>query len=86
MAGFKLMSKVTEHFDLINKGTRLGLQNTGLTLDPMRYNSMQKVPEQFAKSGKIGYNYNNVNNFDTQNDTNNFASNQLQQVGYTYGR
>ena len=49
------MSKVTEHFDLINKGTRLGLQNTGLTLDPMRYNSMQKVPEQFAKSGKIGY-------------------------------
>ena len=35
---------------------------------------MQKVPEQFAKSGKIGYNYNNVNNFDTQNDTNNFAS------------
>jgi hypothetical protein len=47
--------------------------------------STQKVPEQFAKSGKIGYNYNNKNNFDTQSDTNNFAANQLQQVGYTYG-
>ncbi len=79
------MSKVTEHFDLINKGTRLGLQNTGLTLDPMRSMSTQKIQEQFAKSGKIGYNYNNVNKFDTQGDTNNFASNQLQQVGYKYG-
>ena len=44
------MSKVTEHFDLINKGTRLGLQNTGLTLDPMRSMSTQKIQEQFAKS------------------------------------
>jgi hypothetical protein len=46
---------------------------------------MQKVPEQFATGKKIGYNYNNKNNFDTQNDVNNFAANQLQQIGYKYG-
>jgi hypothetical protein len=47
--------------------------------------SMQKVPEQFATGKKISYNYNNVNNFDTQRDTSNFAANQLQQIGYRYG-
>ena len=79
------MSKVTEHFDLVNNSTLFGNYNTGKVIDESRYMSMQKVPEQFAKSGKIGYNYNNKNNFDTQGDTNNFASNQLQQVGYRYG-
>jgi hypothetical protein len=84
MAGFKLMSIMSDHFNLVNNGTLLGLRNTGKVIDESRYNSMQKVPEQFAKSKKIGYNYNNKNNFDTQSDTNNFAANQLQQVGYSY--
>jgi len=79
------MSIMSDHFDLVNKSTKHGNYNTGKVIDESRYNSMQKVPEQFAKSGKIGYNYNNKNNFDTQSDTNNFAANQLQQVGYTYG-
>ena len=77
---------MSDHFNLVNNGTLLGLRNTGQVIDKSRYNSMQKVPEQFAKSKKIGYNYNNKNNFDTQSDTNNFAANQLQQVGYNYGR
>jgi len=80
------MSIMSDHFNLVNNGTLLGLRNTGQVIDKSRYNSMQKVPEQFAKSKKIGYNYNNKNNFDTQSDTNNFAANQLQQVGYNYGR
>ena len=75
---------MSDHFNLVNNGTLLGLRNTGKVIDESRYNSMQKVPEQFAKSKKIGYNYNNKNNFDTQSDTNNFAANQLQQVGYSY--
>jgi len=79
------MSIMTEHFNLVNNSTMLGNYNTGKVIDESRYMSTQKIPEQFAKSGKIGYNYNNVNNFDTQNDTNNFAANQLQQIGYRYG-
>ena len=63
---------MSDHFNLVNKSTMYGNYNTGKVIDESRYNSMQKVPEQFAKSGKIGYNYN-------------FAANQLQQVGYTYG-
>jgi len=79
------MSIMTEHFNLVNDSTLFGNYNTGKVIDESRYMSTQKIPEQFAKSGKIGYNYNNKNNFDTQGDTNNFASNQLQQVGYRYG-
>ena len=79
------MSIMSDHFDLVNNSTMHGNFNTGKVIDESRYVSTQKVPEQFAKSGKIGYNYNNKNNFDTQSDTNNFAANQLQQVGYTYG-
>ena len=79
------MSKVTEHFDLVNNSTLFGNYNTGKVIDESRYMSMQKVPEQFAKTGKVVYNYNNQNNFDTQSDTNNFAANQLQQIGYRYG-
>jgi len=79
------MSIMSDHFNLVNKSTMFGNYNTGKVIDESRYNSMQKVPEQFAKSKKIEYNYNNKNNFDTQSDTNNFAANQLQQVGYRYG-
>jgi hypothetical protein len=85
MAGFKLMSIMTEHFDLVNNSTLFGNYNTGKVIDESRYMSMQKVPEQFAKTGKVVYNYNNQNNFDTQSNTNNFAANQLQQIGYRYG-
>jgi len=76
---------MTDHFDLVNNSTLFGNYNTGKVIDESRYMSMQKVPEQFAKTGKVVYNYNNQNNFDTQSDTNNFAANQLQQIGYRYG-
>ena len=79
------MSIMTEHFNLVNNSTLFGNYNTGKVIDESRYMSMQKVPEQFAKTGKVVYNYNNQNNFDTQSDTNNFAANQLQQIGYRYG-
>jgi hypothetical protein len=84
MAGFKLMSIMTDHFKAIQEGSLITNMNKGLVIDPLRYSSMQKPPEQFAKTGKVGYNYNNKNNFDTQSDVNNFAANQLQQIGYTY--
>ena len=80
------MSIMSDHFNLVNKSTMYGNYNTGKVIDESRYNSMQKVPEQFAKSGKIGYNYNNKNNFDTQRDTSNFAADQLQQIGYRYAK
>ena len=79
------MSIMSDHFNRVNNSTLIGNYNTGQVIDESRYMSTQKVPEQFAKSGKISYNYNNKNNFDTQSDTNNFAANQLQQVGYRYG-
>jgi hypothetical protein len=79
------MSIMSDHFDLVNKSTMHGNFNTGKVIDESRYMSMQKVPEQFATGKKISYNYNNVNNFDTQRDTSNFAANQLQQIGYRYG-
>jgi hypothetical protein len=85
MAGFKLMSIMSDHFNLVNNSTMFGNYNTGKVIDESRYTSMQKVPEQFATGKKIGYNYNNENKFDTQNDVNNFAANQLQQIGYKYG-
>jgi hypothetical protein len=40
----------------------------------------QKVQDQFKK---IKSDYNNINNF--KDDSSNFASNQLQQVGYKHG-
>jgi len=79
------MSIMSDHFDLVNKSTMHGNYNTGKVIDESRYMSTQKVPEQFATGKKISYNYNNVNNFDTQRDTSNFAANQLQQIGYRYG-
>jgi hypothetical protein len=85
MAGFKLMSIMSDHFNLVNNSTLIENYNTGQVIDESRYMSTQKVPEQFAKGKKISYNYNNTNNFDTQRDTSNFAANQLQQIGYRYG-
>jgi len=79
------MSIMSDHFNLVNKSTMFGNYNSGKVIDESRYSSMQKVPEQFATGKKISYNYNNVNNFDTQRDTSNFAANQLQQIGYRYG-
>jgi len=79
------MKNMAEHFNLVNNSTMFGNYNSGKVIDESRYNSMQKVPQQFANLKKIRYNYNNTNNFDTQSDTNNFAANQLQQVGYRYG-
>jgi hypothetical protein len=86
MAGFKLMSIMLDHFKKVNNSTLIGNYNTGQVIDESRYMSTQKVPEQFAKSKKIGYNYNNKNNFDTQRDTSNFAADQLQQIGYRYAK
>ena len=79
------MKNMAEHFDIVNNSTYIGNHNTGKVIDKSRYNLVQKMPQQFAKSKKIGYNYNNKNNFDTQNDISNFAANQLQQIGYRYG-
>ena len=79
------MSIMSDHFNLVNNSTRLGLNNTGQVVDESRYMAIQKVPEQFATGKKISYNYNNQNNFDTQKDVSNFAANQLQQIGYKYG-
>ena len=76
---------MSDHFNLVNNSTMFGNYNNGKVIDESRYTSIQKVPEQFATGKKIGYNYNNKNNFDTQSDVNNFAANQLQQIGYRYG-
>ena len=73
---------MSDHFNLVNNSTMFGNYNSGKVIDESRYNSMQKVPEQFAKSKKIGYNYNNQNNFDTQGDISNFTS---RQMGNQYG-
>ena len=73
---------MTEHFNLVNNSTLFGNYNTGKVIDESRYMSMQKVPEQFAKTGKVVYNYNNQNNFDTQGDISNFTS---RQMGNQYG-
>ncbi len=56
---------MSDHFDKVNNSTLIKNYNTGQVIDESRYMSTQKVPEQFAKSGKISYNYNNKNNFDT---------------------
>jgi len=80
------MSIMSDHFKLVNNSTLIGNYNSGQVIDESRYMSTQKVPEQFAKSKKIGYNYNNKNNFDTQRDTSNFAADQLQQIGYRYAK
>ena len=68
---------MSDHFNLVNKSTLIGNYNTGQVIDESRYMAMQKVPEQFATGKKIGYNYNNKNNFDTQGDISNFTSRQM---------
>ena len=69
---------MSDHFNLVNNSTMFGNYNSCKVIDESRYNSMQKVPEQFAKSKKIRYNYNNKNNFDTQGDISNFTSRQME--------
>ena len=46
----------------------------GQVVDKNRYNMQQKMQDQFKKSKKLVYNYNNENNFDIQSDISNYAS------------
>jgi len=77
------MKTMAEHFNRVNNSTLHGNYNQGQVLDPTRYSIQQKIQKQFGNGKKIEYNYNNQNNF--KDDVSNFASNQLQQVGYKYG-
>jgi hypothetical protein len=54
MAEFKLMSKLTDHINLINNSTLLGNMNTGQAIDPNRYRLDQK--QEFVKMKKLSYN------------------------------
>jgi|TARA_R100001510_G_scaffold46095_1_gene42943 hypothetical protein len=54
MAEFKLMSKLTDHINLINNSTLLGNLNTGQAIDPNRYRLDQK--QKFVKMKKLSYN------------------------------
>jgi hypothetical protein len=83
LAGFKLMTTIAEHFDLVNKSTYHQNLNRGLVLDKSRYSMQQKQQDQFSKNKKLGQEK-------MQPDTNtrdigNFTADQLQQVGYRYG-
>ena len=71
-----------EHFDIVNNVTMFGVHNKGMVLREDMYSLQQKIPEQFGNQGKIVYNYNNQNNFDTQGDISNFTS---RQMGNQYG-
>jgi hypothetical protein len=77
------MKTMAEHFNRVNNSTLHSNYNTGQILDPSRYSMQQKIQKQFESGKKIEYGYNNQNNF--KDDVSNFASNQLQQVGYKYG-
>ena len=46
----------------------------GQVVDKSRYNMQQKMQDQFKKSKKLVYNYNNENNVDIQSDISNYAS------------
>ena len=71
-----------EHFDIVNNETMFGVHNKGMVLREDMYSLQQKIPQQFGNQGKIVYNYNNQNNFDTQGDISNFTS---RQMGNQYG-
>ena len=71
-----------EHFDIVNNETMFGVHNKGMVLREDMYSMQQKIPQQFGNQGKIVYNYNNQNNFDTQGDISNFTS---RQMGNQYG-
>ena len=76
------MKTIAEHMKLIHDPSNTYIRNLyrGDMLDKSRYSMQQKVQDQFKK---IKSDYNNINNF--KDDSSNFASNQLQQVGYKYG-
>ena len=71
-----------EHFDIVNNETMFGVHNKGMVLREDMYSMQQKIPQQFGNQGKLVYNYNNQNNFDTQGDISNFTS---RQMGNQYG-
>tara|TARA_R100001015_G_C4628812_1_gene189174 strand:+ start:2471 stop:2680 length:210 start_codon:yes stop_codon:yes gene_type:complete len=68
MAEFKLMSKLTDHINLINNSTLLGNMNTGQAIDPNRYRLDQK--QEFVKMKKLNYNSMMNNNFKGGSDGN----------------
>ena len=76
------MKTIAEHMKFIHNPSNTYIRNLygGSILDKSRYSMQQKVQDQFKK---IKSDYNNINNF--KDDSSNFASNQLQQVGYKYG-
>ena len=76
------MYNMKEHFDIVNNETMFGVHNKCMVLIEDMYSLQQKIPEQFGNQGKIVYNYNNQNNFDTQGDISNFTS---RQMGNQYG-
>ena len=71
-----------EHFNIVNNETMFGVHNKGMVLREDMYSMQQKIPQQFGNQGKLVYNYNNQNNFDTQGDISNFTS---RQMGNQYG-
>ena len=76
------MYNMKEHFNIVNNETMFGVHNKGMVLREDMYSLQQKIPQQFGNQGKIVYNYNNQNNFDTQGDISNFTS---RQMGNQYG-
>ena len=76
------MYNMKEHFDIVNNETMFGVHNKGMVLREDMYSMQQKIPQQFGNQGKLVYNYNNQNNFDTQGDISNFTS---RQMGNQYG-
>ena len=76
------MYNMKEHFDIVNNETMFGVHNKGMVLREDKYSMQQKIPQQFGNQGKLVYNYNNQNNFDTQGDISNFTS---RQMGNQYG-
>ena len=76
------MYNMKEHFNIVNNETMFGVHNKGMVLREDMYSLQQKIPEQFGNQGKLVYNYNNQNNFDTQGDISNFTS---RQMGNQYG-
>jgi len=71
------MYNMKEHFDIVNNETMFGVHNKGMVLREDMYSLQQKIPEQFGNQGKLVYNYNNQNNFDTQGDISNFTARQM---------
>jgi|TARA_R100001594_G_scaffold33511_2_gene62165 hypothetical protein len=70
------MKNISEHMANINSPSTNYIRNLsqGQVVDKNRYNMQQKMQDQFKKSKKLVYNYNNENKFDIQNDISNYAS------------